>query len=285
MKLAAIYALAALTASTVAFADVGVEELAKMAKEAYAQREYNAEGMKKTQEAIDLYAQAISKSTDPKMTAALYTRQSEAIYFMGSSVNSKQEKINAHLKGIEAGKAAMAIYGVTDVLEADADALKEQLSAEELQTLADAVYQMGANLGQWGQANGITQSIGKWPELRDSMQLILNLDLPATHQWGANRIMGRGYDKIPGFLGGSSKKAQKLLSEAMNNTLANGQKYSVHGSNNLFYAEFLAGQGQKAEAKALLMAFIQADANTLLPDYAPENRLAQRDAQELVKGW
>lgn len=256
------------------------------AKAAYAQREYDNAGIQKAQAAADIYAKLVTEASDAKAKTQLLVRQSEALYFVGDADKANAVKIEKHNQGYQLADQAVKALGVKDVssiTDSEVTALKSSLSADDLALLGDALYFRGTNLGKWGQANGVTTSLGRWPELRANMELIGKLGLDANHEYGAARTLGKAYATLPGLLGGSTKKALQYLSTAVTKSAAPGKTYSTNGYNNLFYAEVLNENGDTDEAKALLEAFIAADAATLNPELAVETRRAQSDAKELLK--
>lgn len=279
--------LSALVAFSVSAQAQTAQELLAQGQEAYAARDFSQPGVAKAQEAAGLFAKAAAASTDRTSTVQALIGVSESVYFVALAAPDKDMKIDLHWKGYEAGDKVAKLYGINDVqkvADADVENLKK-LPANELALLGEALFHRGANLGQWGSANGVAQSLGKWPELRDNMDLIVKLGLKDLREYGAYRTLGRGYFKIPALLGGSVAKAEKYLATAVQGSLAAGQIYSVNGFNNLFYAEILKDQGQDQKAKDLLQAFLKADPNTLHSKLVPENKLAQREAATLLKSW
>lgn len=263
-------------------------EILTQAKQAFSERDYNPAGIQRAQVAADLYGQLVTQASNNTEKAEYLAAQSEALYFVGNATEDNKVKIDKHLLGMQVADQAVQIFGITDVTKVSEEQIEElqsSLSEEELALLAEALYQRGANLGQWGSANGVMQSLSKWPELRSNMEVIIDLGHEAMHEYAPNRVLGRGYFKIPGLLGGSTKKADKYLSEATNNTLAAGQIYSVNGHNNVYYAEVLKENGEVQKAKDLLNAFLKADASTLNPKSVPETKQAQKDAAALLAAW
>jgi len=266
-------------------AQASVEALVQKAASAYKAREFDAAGIAQAQTAADAYGEAANAERDTKKQAVLLTRQAEVLHFLGTAYSTKGEKIKYHLAGLAAADKALLAFGVSDVQNAKAADLRSKLSAEDLKMLADALYNRGINLGQWGSANGVSESLGRWPELRANMQLVIDIGHEEIASFGPARVIGRGFHQIPGFLGGSNREARKYLQPAFQKTLATGQIYSTHGSNNLFYAELLRDTNKADEGKAILEAFVKADASTLNPELAPEVKKAQRDARDLLRKW
>lgn len=278
-------ALLASLNSGVAQADAAGDLSAKAA-EAFAKRDYTNSGAASAQEAADLYAKAVEASSNNSDKAKNLSGQSEALYFVGDASAEKSVRIDKFLKGMTAADAATKALGIADITKVTAEQLnqlKSSLSAGDLQIMGDALYFRGANLGQWGQANGVTQSLGKWGELRKNMEIMQTLGLTASHDYGSFRILGRGYFKIPGLLGGDMNKATKYLQQAVANTLVAGKKISRNGTNNNYYAEILNENGDTDAAKALLQEFIAADPSQMDAKSIPELKRTQQEAKELLK--
>lgn len=273
-------------ASSVAWADANKD--AEVAREHYAQRDYTAAGIDHAKQAADLFGKAASATDDDGLKARYLTSQSEALYFTGAATDDNTTKINLHNDGLAVGTQAVKLLGITDVAKvtnAQLTELKKTLSQEALEDLANAIYQRGANLGAWGQANGVVQSLSKWPELRRSMEAIERLGLVSMYDYGPYRVMGRGYYKIPALMGGDMAKAERYLSTAFNRTKVEGQTISRNGFNNIYYAEVLYSKGDETRAMRILEDLIKADPVALDPNGVIEIQEAQRQAQDLLKSW
>jgi hypothetical protein len=262
-------------------------ELLVQAQKSYSLRDYNATGVQRAQDAAELYGKISEQAADPKLKAQYLINEATALYFVGNASNSRSIKIEKHEMGMRVADEALRLLGVTDtnqVSELDLEKLKS-LPADVLKLVGDALYERGTHLGQWGMANGKLQSLNRWPELRDTMQLIINLGLKDSHEFGAFRTLGRGYYEIPGLLGGDNKKAEKYLSSAVAGTLVPGGIFSKNGYNNTYYAELLKDIGKEQQARDLLQAFIAADAEKINPSQVVETKHAQSDAVEMLKGF
>lgn len=277
-------ALAASMVSAVAFAD----DTATQAQQQFQQRDYSGAGIGHAQQAADLYAQAAATATDNGVKAKMLVGESEALFFVGNASADQATKLDRHQKGINVADQATKLLGLADVASAtdpQLQALKAKLSAADVATLAEALYFRGINLGNWGQLNGVVQSLSKWPELRRGMESIETLGLVQIHNYGAYRILGRGYFKIPSLLGGDMTKAEKYLSTAVSKTLVPGTNFSRDGFNNIYYAELLHENGDDDTATAILNAFIKADPATVDATAIPEIRQNQIDAANDLKSW
>ncbi len=234
--------LGLLLVSTSAFS-ASVDEAAQL----YADRDRDAAGIAKAQSAADMYGQLASEAADKTVKGTYLTAQSKAIYFVGSQNKDDDAKASIHNKGKNIAKTAMGLLAGNNAL------------------LAEATYQFGANLGKWGEAKGVTTSIGQWPTLKENMNnIIKKLKQPQVESYGAHRILGRAYYKIPKLLGGSKKKSHKYLKLAVAKTELTATKtsdknrivISSYAINNVYLAETLIKLKKKTEAKNLLTKFI-----------------------------
>ncbi|MCO4793734.1 MAG: hypothetical protein KC493_08485 [Bacteriovoracaceae bacterium] len=230
------------------------------------------ENVANAQEAADIYGALAAAATENGVKADLYYRQSEATYYVGTIASDDDDKEDIHEAGYKQAEKAIALVDGTDDMD-------------EEETLAKAQFFYGANLGKYGEAKGIIASLSRVPELKKAMQVIIDLGLEDVEQYGANRILGRLYFKLPGFAGGDKKKSEKLLAAAVENTLNDEGTVSVHGLNNLYYAEVLKKNKKKAQACKILKAFSAQDGTTLLDTRIPETTKEIEEAKEMAKDF
>jgi tetratricopeptide (TPR) repeat protein len=106
-------------------------------------------------------------------------------------------------------------------------------------------YYLAVCLGQWGEANGVFQSLFAVPGILSEATKTIQLD-PKFETAGGYMVRGRLYQQAPGGISvGDLKKSQadyeKALELAPNNRV-------VHR----FYAELLISLGQKDKAKEVI---------------------------------
>ena len=231
------------------------------------------EDVSNAQEAAKIYGDLANASTEKGEKANLYFKQSEAVYFIGTQNKDEDEQEKIHENGYElANKAVKLLEGQVDDFEQE-------------ETLAKAYFFYGANLGKWAEARGIGSSLGRAGELKDTMNKIIDLGQEDIENYGANRILGRVYFKLPVIAGGSKKKAEKILAEAFENTLSDDADVSVHGLNNLYYAEALEARNKKDQACEILKEFSVQDPETLLDTRIPETALEIEQAKKLMNDY
>lgn len=231
------------------------------AKDLYAQR---GADVSFAQQAADMYLN-LAAGTEDKLSKATYLNEaSNALYYVASQSNSTEDKKRIHTEGFNKASVAISLLRGTTV-----ETEKEQLAL--------GLYRYGANLGKWGEANGVASSLSKWPNLKNTMESIIEMGMQKTEWFGANRILGRAYYKLP-FPLGSKKKSYNYLKEAFDNT-KNGNKVSVHGLNNLYLADLLVAIGKQDQAKKLLEAFVALDPETLCPERVPETKAEMEEAK------
>ncbi len=289
MKALFVAALLFVTGHTV-FAETAAE-LEARAQTAYEARDFTGPGVQSAQLSADLFGKAVAASSaDPAKQAELKVRQAAACFFLGDALQDNAAKITQLWNGYNLANDVVAnTFGIKDVTAVSDPQLQSllKLPADQLTRLGEALYVRGINLGNWGQVNGIMESLNKWPDLKASMELMVRLGQKTLHEYGAYRTLGRGLFKIPGLLGGDVPKATKYLQVAVQGSIAPGQTFSINGFNNLFYADILKDAGKDAEAKKLLQDFISAaHANpNILPGYPAETKNAVRQADEMLKSW
>lgn len=237
-------------------------ETVEQARELYAKR---GEDPAFAQQAADIYGTLATQATDWKEKVEMMIKRSEATYYVAAKIEDDKARELKHTEG-----QGIAAEGV-ELAKANGDA--------ELQ--ARALYWDGANMGKAGEARGVLSSLGQWPELKKKMQMIIRLKQNHINFYGANRVLGRAYYKLP-FPLGSTKKSLRFLKEAYEKSV-NADGASNHGINILYYAETLISSGDKAEAKRILDEFLAQDANTLNPERIPETFEEQEDARELLR--
>lgn len=211
----------------------------------------------------------LSDSTEDKFLKATYLNgASNSLYYVAAHSDSDLDKKRIHTEGLNKASQAITLLRGTTV-------------EEEKEQLALAYYRYGANLGKWAEANGVAASLSKWPNLKNTMESIILLGKKDIEWFGANRILGRAFYKLP-FPLGSKKKAYDYLKEAFDNTKGNFE-VSVHGLNNIYLADLLVAIGKKDEAKKILETFVSLDPETLCPDRLPETKEEMLMAQKKLE--
>jgi hypothetical protein len=242
----------------------------------YAARDYSDAGVAKAMEAAEMYTRL-----------SLWTDAAKSFYFVGSYQKDKQQRIAIFQKGIDAAQKIVTAYLPElkqQTLEQTAKDVLAKYNPNEVLELSHALYYNGINLGAWAEANGVNQSLSKWPTLRNYMLMIDLLGHKDINHYGASRVLGRAYYRLPVIAGGDKDKARAYLSTAFDNTKKDG--ISTNGNNNLFYAEFLYNSDKKKdEAIALLKAFVAANPDQLDPDSIPETKAAQEASKKLLTDW
>ncbi len=265
-------------------------ELAQQAESAFALRDYNPAGVEKVKEAISLFDQALAVETDQNLKLSITNAQVSAYYFLGSALTVVDEKKAAHEKAMKLADSVMDSMGVNsqkahELSQTQVNELMNKLSDEQEVLMTEAMYSKGISLAQWGSLNGIASSIGKLPEVLGLMDRIEWMGYSSIHEYGPYRTIGRINFMLPKLFGGDLEKSEDFLKRATQNTLAEGQKYSLNGFNNVYFAETLYKLGKETQAKRLLEIFINADFSTLTPGKEPENREALRLAKDLFDNW
>jgi tetratricopeptide (TPR) repeat protein len=232
--------------------------------------EMRGEAATNAQAASDMYEKLAAGSTDKAEKATFFWKASEATYYVGRMASKKKEKIAIHGKGYEIAQKAISM------LEGNIE------DADQEEALAQALYFWGANKGKWGEAKGIISSLGQWPDLRAAMEKIINMGYADIESYGANRILGRAYFKIPAGMGGNRELSEKYLVEALEETFDEDYGVSTHGLNNIYLADFYQKKNRD-KACDILKKFVQVDPEELDFERVPETKQEIVQAQEKIK--
>jgi hypothetical protein len=251
-----------------AFAQTATE-----AEALYKARANSRSGGQTALKAAEMYVKVAAAATTDLEKATNLTKSAQAYYYAGEHTDgNKDERKALHLIGVDKAEAATAL------LEGKA------ATAEEFKQLALSYYRTGSNLGKWAEANGIASSLGKWPTLKSLMKKIIDLDGGAykyVESYGANRILGRAYYKLPAPLG-SKKKAFNYLNEAFENT-KEGKEISTSSINIIYFADLLIATDKEDQAEEILTQLVEV---TNYSEYnavrVPETKEDQAIAQQTL---
>ncbi len=241
-------------------------KLAK-AKEAYQHRDQMDAGKKYTgiETAIELLKTAETDATDTKLKIEILTLKSRCIYWLGvhnADNNAKQTLFGDAMNAIKSARA-----------------LNEDL--------AEGFYYYALALARWAEAKGILESLSRKKELMDALEATKVRDtLDGKHGdtldgYGADRVLGRMFYKLPFFAGGNRQKSLEFLATSY-------KKAPTHLINGNYYAETLLDGGSATEKQTgcdILKKSLAINPDTLDPERIPENRDEYKDTQALAKSY
>lgn len=223
----------------------------------------------KVEEAIEVLDEALLEAKDATVVYDVKLFYSKVLYWKGKHVQTDGEKIKIHDQGVELAEEAI-----------------------EAKDYAEAYYWKAAQLGRWAEAKGVIASLSKKGEMIRTLKMVDRK--PLRHQpkgadpkkpvkgeayqgFGADRILGRLYFKLPGFAGGSTRKAKKHLSKAF-------KEAPEYPLNVIYYAEVLYSEksaADKAMAKRILDEMLAKDPANLVPGRGPEAKEEFETARRL----
>lgn len=169
-----------------------------------------------TRKAYELYKKFYEETPDDPSAAWRFSMIS---YHLGIRYTTgREEKKRIHKEGIKAGEAGF-----------------------KLDPKCAACYFWAAiNIALYGEATSPLQQLISMGDLKHYLAKTIELD-PKFAQAGAYRLYGRIYHKLPGIFGGDNAKAIEYFEKAI-------QLAPDEPLNFLFYAEYLADQGQTENA-------------------------------------
>lgn len=233
--------------------DKAAQDKLQQATELYKQRTDAA----KVTEALTLLEAAAKEVADDEIKFDILILNVRALYWKGMHTTGDANKIVIHESGVK--------------LAGEARTLKPDY--------AEGFYWSAAHLGRWAEAKGIIASLSKKQEIMDTLEAIFELNTKAgdpgeTYEgYGADRILGRLYFKLPGFAGGNPATSLKHLTTAF----TKGPEIAL---NTVWYAETLSGT-DKTKAKQALDDLLKKDPNTLNLNRIPETNEEFADAKKL----
>jgi tetratricopeptide (TPR) repeat protein len=134
-------------------------------------------------------------------------------------------------------------------------------------------FWFAANMGAVAESYGIRAGLKYRTPIREQLEQVLRID-PAFMEGSADRALGRWYDRVPGWLGGSNKRAEEHLRASLR---YNEQSTITH----YFLADLYLDEGRTADARAELTRVLDVP---LSAQWAPEDReFKARARQALAK--
>lgn len=198
----------------------------------------------KAKEALEKYRAALAKG---ESAFDAYWKMARVQYWLGDHAMKNVEKRRAFELGIYYGKKAV------------------QAAPEK----AGGYYWLAVNNGSYGEVKGVLKSLSLVKPLKQDLAKVLEID-PAYDDGGADRILGRMFYEMPGFIGGDKKKSLEHL-------LKSRELGPRVGITRIFLADtYLAlGEVEKARAELEFVAGMEPDPK-LIPETADEKALARK---------
>ncbi len=172
--------------------------------------------------AANMFKDLATKAASAVEKGILKTKEAQATYYVGGLQTSDAKKKEVYGRGMEAAKEAFT------TLDASAEASKTDK--------ATAHYFYAINLGKWAEANGVLASLGRWPELKEQLDIIDSLD-KSVDDYGSLRTRARALHKLP-F--GDKGESEKLLAEASLKTYNEAFGLGNNTTANNYYLDILA---------------------------------------------
>jgi tetratricopeptide (TPR) repeat protein len=136
----------------------------------------------------------------------------------------------------------------------------------------EAHFWLGVLYGVYGEAKGIMKSLSLVPEIKQEMQLTLEAD-QAFEGWGADRVLGRMFFKLPFFKGGDNEKSIEHLERSLAGAPTNALT-------RVYLAATYKSEGMKDKAREQCRHVLDMQPD---PRWAPEHPWIKRQAEALLK--
>jgi tetratricopeptide (TPR) repeat protein len=203
------------------------------------------ENVASARQAADLWASEAAAGTS--FDAAW--RLARACYWIGTHAPERERRA-ALERGVKAGEQAAALQP----------------------NRPEGHFWLAANMGALAESFGLVQGIRYRSRIKDALLKVRAMDA-SWQQGSADRALGWWYYKSPGLFGGSRKKAEEHLRQALT--------YNPHSTATLYFlAEVVRADGRRDEARELLQRVIDAPID---PDWAPEDKDFKRKAEARIR--
>lgn len=225
--------------------------------------------VKYAKQAEDIYRDLAEQASHNQEKARLTLKQVKAVYAVASFTGGKDGDKKTYSRASELAKTVVDLFGDPE------DGNEEDLRVQ-------ALYWYAASLAK-------TRSLSGASKVETAVNEVLE-DYPAYSDFyyhGVYRVMGRVYYKVPRIfkIGQKKDKALEYLEKAFLSTLKDGERVSVYGLNNLFYADILKYFKRTNEACEVLKVFSRQDPATLLLGREVENSKEIEEAKEKLKDF
>lgn len=165
------------------------------------------------------------------------------------------------------------------------DTVESNISPAKVGPTPQYYYWKASCLALWGNANGVSASLGRIPELLRLINDGLSTDT-RYEGGGLYRLASAVYLKIPEIFGGGVDKSFDYGTRALSSQAFPGSQDPATATGDYFFnvyehrAQALAKKGRKAEAIALLKEAIErVDGGDLPVGREPETRLHKRELE------
>jgi len=203
-------------------------------------------------------------------------RLSRLYYLLGESLPAKgaesAQKLSYYDKAFQVCRAELVYQ-----LQLSADPSDEAIVKAATQQQMPLLYWAAAGLARWGKHAPFAKKVAARSKIRLYWDRVLELD-PTYFHGGAYRFFGGYYALVPPITGEQDvKKSREMFEKA----IAAAPYYL---ETKVLYAEAYAAHPKVRDRdlfRRLLQEVVGADAGND-PDYAAENRLAQKKAQALL---
>jgi hypothetical protein len=214
-------------------------------------------------QALEKLGKIEGKAEDSDLNYDILILESQSYYWKASHTAAINEKVKFYEFGQAKADAASAL----------------------VPEYAEGYYFAGINLARWAEARGVLASLNKEADLRKYMNNVTTHFTKDEKKgetldgYGADRVFGRIYFKLPSAFGGSVQEALKHQEKAYQNA----KDYVL---NSVYLAESLSfgDASHKARAKQILddvISAVTADPVGFNPNRVPETNEEVKEAKKL----
>ena len=244
------------------------------AEAAWAERDSEA----KLREAIAHWEKVVE--LDPKDHAA-WAQLTRAIYFLAdghirfhTDEKAEDDMLATFEKAVTAAERGLMALSQPFAKKMQDGAKIEEAAKELDKSGVPLLYWRASALGKWAAAKGFATLLSYKDEIKDVMQICLDKD-PTYFHSGPDRYFGVFYARAPGFAGGDLNKSREHFTKSL-------KAEPNYLGTSVLMAEDLAVKSQDKKLFEERLDFVLKADPAAIPDIAPENRVEQKKAKELL---
>jgi tetratricopeptide (TPR) repeat protein len=225
--------------------------------------------------AIESWERAVA--LDPS-DHATWTRIARGYYFLGDGhlrFTDEAALRGNYERGVQAGERALAALSPEFAERVRAGERIEEVVGILPATAVPALYWRATNLGRWAQQEGFATVLSYKDEVRATLTHCLEQD--RYYFFAApDRYFGAFYSIAPAYAGGDLDRSREHFEHSM-------ARFPNYFGTRVLMAENYAVKAQNRELFVELLQYVLDGDPEALPDVAPENRVEQRKARQLME--
>lgn len=210
--------------------------------------------------------------TQSRLARAYYLLADGHLQFEGEA--AKDHYLKTHEKGLTAGERALIACNPAFKAKVEAGAKMEDALDTIDKGSVPALYWYTANLGKWGNAQGLVTVLKYKNKIKKQIERCMSLDEHFFYS-APHRYLGVIYAKAPAIAGGDMSKAKVHFDKSFENA----PKYLA---TTVLWAEFYAVRAEDKKGFKEQLEWVMQQADDVIPELVAETKVEKKKAQKLL---